>query len=174
MKPLDGYIRKNPELFDTDEPLSGHFDRFDERLEKAGRRKTGFFIMKIAAAVILGMVISYAAVREFSFFDLNLEQVFAAAENPELKEAEQFYTMQLDLYYDKLDNLRFNNDKAQKQLILDELSYMDQQVRTMKRDLKQNPDDERIVHAIINYYQVKLELMDMVISRTEEFNNTIL
>jgi hypothetical protein len=177
MKPLDEYIRNNPERFDTDEPLNGHFDRFAERLERAGEpkfKKQLAVFLKIAAAVLLIAVISFAAFREFRFLNRNLGNIISANEYPELKEVERFYNVQLDQYYDKLQNLRFNNDKAQKQQVLDELSDMDRQVRTMKRDLMQNPDDERVVHAIINYYQVKLELMDMIITRIEESNNTIL
>jgi maltodextrin utilization protein YvdJ len=111
--------------------------------------------------------------REFKIFTWQSEQL-SAAEYPELIEAEKFYTNQLDQYYSKLQSLKFNNDKVQKKQILDELSDMDHQVKTMKRDLIQNPDDERIVHAIINFYQTKLEIMDMIITRTQEYSSTIL
>jgi hypothetical protein len=131
-------------------------------------------LLRIAAIVILGTVITYGAIREFSQFNRNLGYLISSNEYPELKEAELYYNNQLDVYYSKLENLRFDNDKIQKQLILDELSDMDRQVLTMKRDLRQNPDDERILHAIINCYQVKLELMDMIITRTQESINTIL
>ena len=50
---------------------------------------------------------------------------------------------------------------------------MDAQVQAMKHDLKQNPDDERIVHAIINFYQVKIELMDVIIARCSKTTNTV-
>jgi hypothetical protein len=80
MKPLDGYIRKNPELFDADEPLSGHFDRFDERLEKAGRRKTGFFIMKIAPWYSRHGY-QLCSCSEFSFFNLNLDRFCCCRES---------------------------------------------------------------------------------------------
>ena len=176
MTPLSEYIRNKRGHFDTEEPLPGHFDRFESKLEKATTRKVGsrFLTLKIAAAIIAGVVITYAAIREFSSFNRNAGQIFSSAKFPELKEAEQFYNVQMNLYYNKLQNLRFNNDQSQKQQILEELSDMDRQVRNMKRDLRQNPDDERVVHAIINYYQVKLDFMDMIITRTQESNNTIL
>jgi hypothetical protein len=93
---------------------------------------------------------------------------------PELNEAENFYNAQLEQYYVKIQDLKFNNDQVEKKQILKELSEMDQQVQSMKKDLKQNPDDERVVHAIINFYQVKIELMDMIIARTQQTTNTIL
>ena len=177
MKPLDEFIKKNLDHFDTEEPLPGHFNRFDERLnvpEIKGSGKTIYLLMKIAAAIIVCAIITVAAFKEVRLLHSDLDQVFAAPEYPELIEAEHYYTSQLDAYYGKLQSLRFNNDKAEKKQVLNELAEMDKQVRSMKKDLKQNPDDERIVHAIINYYQVKLELMDMIITRTQEASNKIL
>ncbi len=177
MKALDDYILKNLERFDTEEPINGHNDRFDAKLTQLDRkrgRRIGIIMLKIAAVLLLGLVISYAAIREFRFLNRNTENIITAIAYPELNEAEQFYTSQLNQYYSKIQDLRFNNDKTEKKQIIDELSEMDQQVWVMKLDLRQNPDDERIVHAIINFYQVKIELMDMIIVRTQQSTNTIL
>jgi hypothetical protein len=177
MKPLDEYIRSNPEKFDRDEPLDGHFDRFEKKLDRLNfpmqKKHTGLLMLRIAAAVLVISLITFGALMEFRTFSKRADRVFAA-EFPELNEAENYYTVQLNQYYSKLERLGFNDDKNEKKQILNELSDMDRQVRVMKRDLIQNPDDERIVHAIINFYQTKLELMDMIISRTQEYNNTIL
>ena len=176
MMPLSEFIKNKRERFDTEEPLSGHFDRFESKLAKATiiKERSGFLILKIAAAILIGIIITYAAISEFSTISRNFGQIVSSAKFPELKEAEQFYNVQMNQYYKKIQNLRFDNDQSQKQIILEELSDMDRQVRNMKRDLRQNPDDERVVHAIINYYQVKLDFMDMIITRTQESNNTIL
>jgi hypothetical protein len=177
MKPLDDFIKSNPDRFDTEEPLSGHFDRFDERLNKTKGRETikGWsMVLKIAAALILGLVLTYAVIRESGIAYRGLDYIASAAELRELREAERYYTRQVDMYYSKIENLRFENDKAQKQLILDELSDLDRQVISLKHDLMLNPEDERVVHAIISNYQIKLEFMDMIVTRTQESNFTIL
>jgi hypothetical protein len=177
MKPLDEFIRKNPDRFDTDEPLSGHFERFYEKLEFSVKKSSGslvYTLMKIAAAVILCAMISYAAFREFRIINRNFSEIVTAANYPELNEAEHFYSEQLDIYYSKFKDLRFFNDDTQKQQMLDELSDMDKQVHMLKLDLMKNPEDERIVHAIINSYQVKIELMDLIITRTQESQSAIL
>lgn len=175
--PLDDYIMSNPGRFDTEEPLAGHFDRFDEKLSRLPSSRTikGWnMVMKIAAVIILGLVLAYGAFRESRFVSRSLNYMLSSENFPELKEAEQYYNFQMNAYYSKIENLRFENDIAQKQQILDELSFMDRQVMSLKHDLLQNPENERVVHAIINHYQVKLEFMDMIITRTEESNQTIL
>ena len=175
MKPLDEYIKNNREQFDSGEPLPGHFDRLEERLGQAGRKKLlrPTFLLRIAAAVLFCALITYGTVIEFQSFNRNMGSIISKAEYPELKEAEYFYNDQLDNYYNKLENLKYY-DEAQKRLIMDELSSMDRQALNIKKDLKLNPDNERVQNAIINYYQVKLEFMDMIISRALESKQTIL
>jgi hypothetical protein len=177
MHPLDGYIRQNLEQFDTEDPLHGHFDRFDAKLAQLEKRNDSRILttmLRIAAVILLGLVITYSAIREVRLLNRSNENIISETTYPELNEVEQFYTSQLNLYYTKIQQLRFNNDQIEKKQVIDELSEMDQQVWAMKLDLRQNPDDERIVYAIINFYQMKMELMDMIIARTQQSTNTML
>ncbi len=177
MKKIEDTIRQNPGFFDSEEPEPGHLDRFRNKLQALDlpkRSSTWKVLLKVAAALIFCMLISYTAVREFRLADERLEDMAIELANPELTEAEQYYTSQLSIYYNRIQKLRFNDDQAEKKQVLDELSAMDVQVKALKHDLKQNPDDERIVHAIINFYQVKIELMDVIIAHAEKNNNSIL
>jgi hypothetical protein len=177
MKMIDDYIRLNPELFDTEEPDPGHVDRFRNRIHTmilVKRRRTRFILLSAAAILIFGLLLSYAAIREFGLIEMRLNSLAGDFPNSELNEAEQYYSGQLSIYYNKIQQLRFNNDQAEKNQVLAELSAMDAQVQALKHDLKQNPDDERIVHAIINFYQVKIELMDVIIAHADKTNNSIL
>jgi tRNA C32,U32 (ribose-2'-O)-methylase TrmJ len=177
MKPLDDYIKENLERFNQEEPSPGHLERFELKLAETHKFMpvtTRYLLLKIAAAVMLGLVISYVAYREFTRLtnQNTFQQVIMS--NPELQEAEQFYTGQLNIYYSRIQDLAFNNDPAEKEQVLNELKEMDKQVEAMKLDLIQNPDDERIVHAIINFYQVKIELMDTIITRAQHTTSSIL
>lgn len=176
MKTLDEFIKGNPDRFNSEEPPDGHFERFSTKLYrlKAGTHSYLIAVLRIAAIVLIGVVISYAAIREFSILKQEAAGVFSVTNDPELLEAEQYYTTQLNLAYQKIKNLAFNNDQDEKKQVLQELSEMDKLVQVMKNDLKQNPEDERIVHAIINFYQEKIEMMDMIIARTQQSENSML
>ena len=177
MKPLDEFIRENPGRFDTGEPLPGHFERFDQKLDAFHRKRssrTVMVLLKVAAVILLVMVVSFASFHEYQLVTGKMKQALAYTASPELKEAEAYYVKQLDLYYNQLQALNFKNGKTEKQQILNELDEMDKQVMALKEDLRQNPDDERIIGAIINFYQVKIDLMDMIITRTTQTNNTLL
>ena len=177
MKTMDDFIRQNAGMFENDEPLTGHEDRFRNRLNRAGRKKVHspvWFLLRIAAILVVAVVLSYFTFKEYRIVSIKMNEVAIEKLNPELNEAERFYTNQLNIYYHKIESLGFNNDKAEKERVLKELSAMDEQVKIMKYDLVQNPDDERVMSAIINFYQVKIELMDMIIARAQKSNNKIL
>jgi hypothetical protein len=177
MKTIDDFIRQHGGMFDSEEPGSGHEDRFLSRLNKIHtprRPRLKVVLFRVAAILILGVVISYFAVKEFGLIDNQMSNLVPDKPNQELNEAEKFYTSQLNIYYNRIQQLGFNNDKAEKKKVLRELSAMDEQVQAMKYDLKQNPDDERVMSAIINFYQVKIEMMDVIIARAQKTNITIL
>jgi hypothetical protein len=177
MKTIDDFIQQHGGMFDDEEPGQGHEERFKSRLNKLHeKRRPGMkgVLFRVAAILLLGIVISYFAVKEFSLINNQINNIALDKPNQELNEAEKFYTSQLNIYYNKIEKLGFNDDKAEKKKVLQELSAMDEQVQAMKYDLKQNPDDERVMSAIINFYQVKIEMMDVIIARAQKTNTTIL
>jgi hypothetical protein len=177
MKTIDDFIQQHGGMFDDEEPGTGHEERFRSRLNKLhSTRRPGLQVVlfRIAVILVMGFVISYFAVKEFRLINNQINSIAVDKPYQELKEAEKFYTSQLNIYYNKIQQLGFNNDKAEKKKVLQELSAMDEQVQAMKYDLKQNPDDERVMSAIINFYQVKIEMMDVIIARAQKTNTTIL
>lgn len=176
MKRIDDFIKQHAGLFDSGEPDPGHLERMMNRINiqrVEDRRKVRAMWLRIAAVLLLCTVISFVAFKESGLIS-KFNHVLSGMPNQELNEAEQYYNSQLSIYYHKIQNLRFNNDQAEKTQVLHELSAMDEQVQIMKHDLIQNPDDERVVHAIISFYQLKIELMDVIIARAQNSTNTIL
>ncbi|MBN1144988.1 MAG: hypothetical protein JXA72_11230 [Bacteroidales bacterium] len=177
MKTIDDFIKENLERFDSDGPPEGHFERFETRLQKMEKpesRQIRMVILRVAASVLLGLVLSYAALLEFRYLDRRADSMYMSAFYPELKEAESFYNAQLAKKYNEIQELQFGGADAEKKLIARELSDMNIRVRDMKKDLRSNPEDERIMNAIINMYQLKIELMDMIIARAHQSTISIL
>jgi hypothetical protein len=176
MKSIDDFIQRHAGQFDTDEPEHGHVDRFKDKLGSTAvsrKPELGALLFRVAAVLLICALITFFSIREFGLIKSQLSMATDKA-NQELNEAERFYNSQLNIYYNKINQLHFNNDQAEKKQVLQELSAMDEQVQAMKSDLKQNPDDERIMSAIINFYQVKIETMDVIIARAQQQHNTIL
>lgn len=174
MRTIDDILNNNAGILDTEEPPEGHFTRFKEKLQATGktsRIKPETLLFRIAAILIIGLFLSTLIYKGIDFYSPSSDD---SCPNRELCEAEVFYTRQVAKYYDQIRNLPFKDDSQTRREILNELREMDVQVAGMKEDLKQNPDDERIIYTIINYYQEKIDFMNMVIIRTTESENTIL
>jgi hypothetical protein len=172
---MDDFIRNNAGHFNTEEPPAGHFDRFYGKLETSGRfGKSRFMTLlpRVAAILVLGIFITAFLYKSITNYHSALPD--DNCPNRELCEAEDFYSRQVETYYNRIEKMPFNNDPKTREEVLKELQEMDAQVAVMKEDLKQNPNDERVIHSIINYYQEKIDLMDLIIVRTTISKSTIL
>lgn len=165
MKPLNDFIRHNIEAFNTDEPPEGHFDRFYSKLHHSGKHGRPIIIntwLKIAAMLIIGLFLSALLFAGYKLYKANYADDNCL--NAELCEAEDFYSKQIEYYYRKIEKLP--DDQQIHEGVIKELREMETQVEELKTDLKQNPYDERIIHSIINCYQEKIGLLNLIIIRT--------
>ena len=51
----------------------------------------------------------------------------------------------------------------QKDMLISELKSMDSVYVSLQKELKANPNDERIISAMIEHYQTKLEVMTYIV-----------
>jgi len=53
-------------------------------------------------------------------------------------------------------------------MLLQELKQMDIVYESLKRDLKNNPSDERIINAMIQHYQTKVDIMNRILTQLHQ------
>lgn len=178
------FIEQNRNLFDTSEPMDGHFDRFLQKLEADQRRTISRSqMLKIAAvavvAVIIGAVVAGTGVHQSVKL---IESGMANAENstpmelverttryvkakvePEYSETQKYYITLVD---SRLDEIRTDNtvDEKQKAELLKAMSEMDELFVNLQKELKANPDNAVLIDAMINHYQTKIEVLNKIIS----------
>ncbi len=180
------FIEQNRNLFDTSEPMDGHFDRFLQKLEADQRRTISHShsqMLKIAAvavvAVIIGAVVAGTGVHQSVKL---IESGMANAENstpmelverttryvkakvePEYSETQKYYITLVD---SRLDEIRTDNtvDEKQKAELLKAMSEMDELFVNLQKELKANPDNAVLIDAMINHYQTKIEVLNKIIS----------
>lgn len=171
MNKLEQYIRNNRDRFDALEPSAGHTDRFKARLAPATlpafARIPGW--LRIAAVIVL--------VAGSSIFSFEQFKKYYADRNPslqelipgEFQEASLYYTSLIKEKYSEIDRLN-SSVPDRNEILLKELDEMDRLFNTLMKDLKANPMDERVLSAMINHYQMKLEVMGQIIQQLEEAN----
>lgn len=168
MKDLDKIIQENRQEFDIYEPNDGHFERFEQKLKTIGSKKKIFtfgYILK-AAAVALLLVLSGLWVYE------NLESktnngIALSEISPEYGEVEMYYTNLVNQKFDEINRCQ-TLDSTQRLILTHELTEMDSIYETLKMDLTTNPSDQRIINAMIQHYQLKVEIMGQILKQLQQ------
>jgi len=161
---LEKYIREHRLLFDSDQPPSGHFDRFRERLDQKPVRKIRIrHAIQVAASVAIIMASGFVVIK----VNRNGHKVAETEIPAAVLEADRYYVSQADARYDRIKDFSFENQE-EKTLLLNELEDLDTHHQQLMNDLKANPEDERVINALIRHYQLKLEVMDQIIHQLEQ------
>ncbi|MEF8846785.1 MAG: hypothetical protein V5A59_15020 [Bacteroidales bacterium] len=171
MKHLEDIIRSHRSEFDDMEPPEGHFERFDQKLRTYNRRKRLFnwnVILKAAVVAVLvvlsGLWVSDRISEQQTPESLALEKV-----SPEVKEAHFYYSSLMEKKYEQIKQFDFR-DEEQKEMLLNELQDMNSIYVNIKEDLRTNPNDPRVINALIRHYQMKLEVMNQILDQLQSIN----
>jgi hypothetical protein len=174
MKNIDEIISKNQGVFDDNEPMEGHFDRFNWKLEKrlhsqATKRSIVPYLLRAAVVTLLITLSSLWTWDHFIRSDrgrMTLGQV-----SPQYKEVENYYVHQVNLVESELTGIELKDNPEQKQMLTNEMKSMDSVYVQLQKELKVNPNDERIINAMIEHYQTKLEVMTYIVNQLKAIRN---
>jgi hypothetical protein len=174
MKNIEEIIRSNNDLFEGKEPMDGHFERFSWKLEKrlhsqATKRSIVPYLLKAAVVTLLVTISSIWTWEHFIRQDSN--RMTLGQVSPQYKEVESYYVHQVNLMESELQNETLNNNPGQKQMLVNEMKSMDSVYVQLQKELKVNPNDERIINAMIQHYQTKLEVMTYIVNQLKEIKN---
>ena len=185
MDELKSFFEQNRNLFDTEEPLAGHFERFQQRLEAEHKQRNRFNyrrIFYVAASVVVAVVVSVEALSlllgkgvetiQNEVAELNIDstnefvrqttQNVKSKLNPEYRETQKYYITEVD---NRLDQIKATSmDEEQKAELLKELSEMDELFAKLQKELKSSPDNQVLIEAMINHYKMKIEVMNQIIN----------
>jgi len=172
MSDIEKQIKEQRLLLDSDRPREGHEDRFRQKLERLplGRpvRRIRFrHAIQVAASVVLILTSAILLINNNSGNKLAQKDIPAA-----VMEAEFYYTSQVDARYDEISGFDFG-DAEEKAMLLEELKDLKNYHQQLMKDLEANPDDNRVVSALIRHYQLKLEVMDQIITQLNQVKSAI-
>lgn len=180
MKRIEDIIKKNQEAFDDHEPQSGHFERFQEKLEQSqdGVEESWFernnFILKIAAAILLFAAISTVIYTDtLSFVKNALTDQIVAAELPaEIVEVMHYYNVITDKKVSRIDELAISDKEATrvKQMAYVELKTLEEAKEDLEQEYAQNPNNERIMNALLLNQTKRAEILDKIINSLNQIN----
>jgi hypothetical protein len=180
MKTIEDMIRSNRDFFEDKEPSEGHFERFSVKLELRAKGKTikRSIVPYLLKAAVVTLLVTLSSLWTWDHFirsgssRMTLGQV-----SPQYKEVENYYIHQVNMMEGEIVNIDLKNNPNQKTVLMKEMKSMDSVYVSLQKELKSNPNDERIINAMIEHYQTKLEVMTYIVNQLKSIrkvnqNNT--
>ncbi|MDF1574251.1 MAG: hypothetical protein P1P86_03560 [Bacteroidales bacterium] len=173
MSDIEKQIKEQRLLLDSDRPRKGHEDRFRQKLERlpVGRpvRRIRFrHAIQVAASVALILTSAIVLVKKDNRGSKVAQQEIPAA----VMEADVYYASEVDARYEEISGIDFG-DAEEKALLLKELKDLENYHQQLMKDLKANPNDDRVLSALIRHYQLKLEVLDQIIAQLNQVKTII-
>lgn len=173
MKTIEDFIKENKDMFMDIEPPEGHFERFGEKLKQAQRRNTLRLITRISSIAAIGLIVIASSIFIYDrYFDSRPAFMNLGDVNPQMQKVEYYYTSQINDLSVGLDSLSADAQENIKKMMSDELAEMDSVHRQLQLKLGTNPGDDRVVNAMITYYQTKLGMMKSFLQTLTQIKQT--
>lgn len=155
--------------FHTEMPNSGHENRFLEKLKQQNNvadsqpKTTSYWkpFLAVAASIILCFSIFTVMQQEPELLDL-------ASVSPELSQTQSFFTTAIE---QELASLEAERSPETEEMINDamkELKILEVEYQTLKIDLTESGSDKRVIYAMINNFQNRINVLQTVLEHIEE------
>lgn len=167
---LESIFKKIAPELDMEEPMAGHQARFLDKLNLENRKKkTGVSWWKplaIAASVLL----------MFGLFLGNFTQVLTPDDTladiaPEVSNTEVYFA---GVIQEQLSLLQKEETPEAKKLVadaMDQLAYLEADYNQMRTDLLQGGDYKIILRAMVQNFQLRIDLLEGVMQKVETVKN---
>ena len=138
-------------------------NKLDE-LERKTVRIPWSNILKIAAIFIVVLTVAFG-------FHLNIQRIALdkngiALHNisSELADTEAFYTTQIS---EKIKMIEVSAGNIEPE-VQNQLNVLDEDYQSLKDDLKDNADGEKVINAMIEYYRLKLAMLEKILNEIQK------
>lgn len=161
---LKNFIDVNRESFEVYDHPQDDWEAISKKLDLQEKRTKSVVIPLIyvwrSAAVFL-VVIGAAFYMSWVNWKSQSQEVMMSAE---LREAEYYYG---ELIATKVAHISQLDQNAEREVFRN-METLDQAFNELKSDLKDNADNEEVIHAMIDNYKIKLQILEQIITQLEE------
>lgn len=175
---IEKLISRNLEGLNDSEPSEGHFERFEEKLAKQHNKRSFSWnvVWKVAASVIFVFlavnqgIIWFSADSENTVASSVQQEMSLSSVSQEYEEVEFYYTNSINdglMQWEKMAKAGLVSEQEQEMMEV-ELTEFENVYDRLQNDLASSPNDERVINAMLEYYQKKLSLITMIVNKLEE------
>lgn len=157
---LEEMIKENKDKIWMHEPPDGHFERFEAKLMQRWRRTRMQMIYRISAIAAIGLLLITSSIIIYDrFFDREPILMRLGDLNPEMQKVEYYFTTQIENVSLGIDSLSVYTKEDMRKMMASEIAEIDSLNLELQKKLKAHPGDERVVNAMISFYQAKLSIL---------------
>lgn len=158
---LEDFIRAHRQEFDDLEPRPETWQKISQSIGQEKKRDYTW-IWKVAAAVFLCLSVGLAIERSVNMETTTLvsaEDQSNAPLSSELNEVESYYTQLINKKRVEIELVIERKGLGDVELLKD-MEQLDAMYLKLKRDLKRNQNDERLINAMIQNLQLRVEILN--------------
>jgi hypothetical protein len=177
---IEELIEMNKEALNDNEPMEGHFGRFEEKLKAQHKTRSISWnmVLKIAAVIVFAFLVTNQAFIYFSPDSQGLianagkksSDISLASVSQEYEEVEFYYTTSINSGLNQWNALNEEGliSEDEEAMMQSELKEFERLYKNLQNDLAANPNDERVINAMLEFYQTKLSLINMIVNKLED------
>ena len=173
MKTIEDIIRDNKDFFEA-EPSKEHFEKFTGKLETRFGRQTvkRSIVPYLLRAAVVTLLVTLSSLWVWdNYLSPGSKRMTLGDVSPQYREVENYYIHQVNMMESEITNVNIINNPEQREILMSETKSMDSVYVSLQKELKANPNDERIINAMIEHYQTKVDVMNYIISQLKMIRN---
>lgn len=161
MERLEEYIRKNREDLDKYEPSPGVWKAIRRNMRRSIRETLVWLSAAAMIAVVFGTSILFYVTKDRDNYALSKREaiLLMMKNNPELLESEIYYNTLINDLYTEAAPLLTGFPDLEKEL-LNDMSQLDSIMADIKKDLRDNVDNQEVIEAMISNYRIKTRILE--------------
>ena len=168
---LEKRIKELHGQFDFEEPTIGHFNRFEAKLARHTEQPktvkwnpTTWKWLAVAASIALVFTLYFGGSSDQ--VGMQLSEV-----SPEMEETESFFVSTIQNELESIDAQRTEDNTEIIDNALAHLKTLENEYNQLTIDLEHSEQDKRIVYAMINNFQQRIEVLQTLLQQLDEIKN---
>ena len=160
---LDNIFKKLKNQFDIDEPIIGHFNRFEAKLNQSKQSNKKFKLFSYVA-VAASIVLLFGVWLGASFSNTGME---LASISSEMEETQSYFLATIENELSTIEGERNSNTEQLINDALEQLEILEIQYNTLTLELKESTEDKRIIYAMISNFQQRIDILQNLLQQIE-------
>ncbi|WGD34358.1 hypothetical protein [Olleya sp. YS] len=155
--------------FDVNEPNIGHQQRFLDKLNSSKTQNnvasinTSYWKPLLAVAASIALIVTLT----FNLKPDTIEKDLASV-SPEMAETQHFFSNTINYELKKLNTVKSPETEKLVNDALLRLEQLEHEYQTLKLNLKESGEDQRVIYAMITNFQNRIDLLQSTLLQIEE------